>query len=799
MNARSKETKITIGAGGKESASGSLRKLCLAVPMAALIYALLAFSSYRIFRLAELGVGGWLFGVAGVCVLTVVLLCGMAQEKVRDGFVSYLFLFLPALLFIGLAAFLFSDFRHGFNTYLDQLALLRTGLTARIQTRFDRGPDPQGAATVFSVFYAFLLAALAKGIVWDRRRFAVALMLLLFAAAAAAGFAGNAAAGLALGAACLLGILLQALLTGDAGDRLRGVLQGSGLILLFLAVAGLIGLVLQAGVLPDSVALRERTESRLHAWRYEENENPLPEGDLRTVGAFQPTGRTTLIVSMSRPEATYLRGCTGEVYRDGVWRSLTAEDYAENSDLFYYLHQDGFYGQSQRAAVFALSGEAEEAEAMTIVNRHACRAYTYLPYGFYQPPGEALITDPAGIGDAGVQAPGLRGRGAGGESAGDAGLQLSYLPRTVRASYVVQRDLMEDAAPSPELAAYERDEMSYREMVYRSYLDIPEDIEELLERELGNRYDLSTSRAKIRILEYLDQNVVYRQDVTGNRGQELLSWFLGRRKAGYSVHYAAAAAMMLRYYGIPSRYVEGYVIKAGKAASAEPGEAIELTERDAHAWAEYYLDGIGWVPFETTPGYRDPNMYAAAGLPDTREGTSDSGTASQTAEGIDEEEDLPVSDENDFDNPINNWRRIFAFRKIWGAALAAGILLVLIIITWLRRKKLKRFLGTFQDRDRRRAAVNAFGYAVFLIRHRVPEADLNRLRETEELVAEKTGLGESYRRALDLNDRCRYSGKEVPEETRAAMLGFQEQVLREYRAERNLFQRLYDRLVLCIY
>ena len=36
--------------------------------------------------------------------------------------------------------------------------------------------------------------------------------------------------------------------------------------------------------------------------------------------------------------------------------------------------------------------------------------------------------------------------------------------------------------------------------------------------------------------------------------------FISRSKIGHSVHYATAAALMFRYYGIPSRYVEGYLI-----------------------------------------------------------------------------------------------------------------------------------------------------------------------------------------------------------------------------------------------
>ena len=60
---------------------------------------------------------------------------------------------------------------------------------------------------------------------------------------------------------------------------------------------------------------------------------------------------------------------------------------------------------------------------------------------------------------------------------------------------------------------------------------------------------------------------------------------------------------MFRYFGIPARYVEGYIITPEDANSAKSGEPIAVTGENAHAWAEYYRDGVGWIPFEATPPY----------------------------------------------------------------------------------------------------------------------------------------------------------------------------------------------------
>lgn len=72
-------------------------------------------------------------------------------------------------------------------------------------------------------------------------------------------------------------------------------------------------------------------------------------------------------------------------------------------------------------------------------------------------------------------------------------------------------------------------------------------------------------------------------------------WFLEESDAGYCIHFASAAAVLLRAAGIPSRYVTGYLV------SARAGETVQVHQKDAHAWVEYYIPGIGWQVLEATP------------------------------------------------------------------------------------------------------------------------------------------------------------------------------------------------------
>ena len=73
-------------------------------------------------------------------------------------------------------------------------------------------------------------------------------------------------------------------------------------------------------------------------------------------------------------------------------------------------------------------------------------------------------------------------------------------------------------------------------------------------------------------------------------------WFLEDAEAGYCVHFATAAAVLLRAAGIEARYVSGYLVKTA------PGMPADVTEKNAHAWAEYYEPTLGvWLVLEATP------------------------------------------------------------------------------------------------------------------------------------------------------------------------------------------------------
>lgn len=71
------------------------------------------------------------------------------------------------------------------------------------------------------------------------------------------------------------------------------------------------------------------------------------------------------------------------------------------------------------------------------------------------------------------------------------------------------------------------------------------------------------------------------------------------QKEAYCDVFASSMVLMSRAAGIPARYVTGYLPSPENADAA--GRYVVL-ESDAHAWAELFFEGVGWVVFDATSG-----------------------------------------------------------------------------------------------------------------------------------------------------------------------------------------------------
>ncbi|MFT3792395.1 MAG: transglutaminase-like domain-containing protein [Rudaea sp.] len=79
-------------------------------------------------------------------------------------------------------------------------------------------------------------------------------------------------------------------------------------------------------------------------------------------------------------------------------------------------------------------------------------------------------------------------------------------------------------------------------------------------------------------------------------GRDAMDDFLFGTKRGFCEHYAAAFVVLMRAAGIPARVVTGY--QGGYFNTV--GNYLLVRQSDAHAWAEVWLAGRGWVRVDPT-------------------------------------------------------------------------------------------------------------------------------------------------------------------------------------------------------
>lgn len=494
----------------------------------------------------------------------------------------------------------------------------------------------------------------------------------------------------------------------------------------------------------DGSALPQQLADAIHHLRYDTATCTLPEGQLSDLPPRTQSTAPALDIAMQTPQKLYLRGFLGERYTGTSWTRLENSTLADDADRFYLLHKNGFYAQSSIGSA-AESVDITSSSALTITNLAACSAQQYLPYALV---GSETLS-PEVIGDNRTH--GTR------ETA-----VVQYLPGSVPDWYALQTELSA-AQEAPSAALYLSQERQYREFAEKHYLQLTSEAAQAAGTMLDGRLNGRTlPEIRGAILDALDACLTYDEAAgSGGISGDFLTRLLDGGGRGYDVHYATAAVLMLRYCGVPARYVEGYYLPADEAALLSEGQHAVLTEQHAHAWAEYYLDGIGWVPFEVTPGYID-NEENTSAVASEKEYENP-----QLPPPVQQQ---PQERETPQRTPRSGW---------WLLVLSAVLLLITAVLrTVYRRRRLKKRLAALQNAAPRDAAAGLYGYAVYL--------------------QQQTGLTLHDEAAEALNREALFSGHEITAAQAAQMLQYVDSVRALCRTQRRP-KRFWDRMIRCIY
>ena len=483
----------------------------------------------------------------------------------------------------------------------------------------------------------------------------------------------------------------------------------------------------------DSVLVanaKEEALSWLSGFRYKgQKANSLPDGRLKVTGSWTASSDTALEVTMENPASLYLRGFVGSVYDGSSWESISPEKAYKEKALFYWLHQDGFYGENQLYNARQLVEDeklSSKTGIITIKNKAASSKYLYTPYEMAELP-EGYTGENAQA-DSTLKTKGLFGqRSYSFSSSGNLVKDFTSLGAEVYQTLV-----------AGEGGAYRDQESYYNAFVYEYDTKLPASLENLFRQELGdggNREDGHTDyyTAISRIRSYLEKNMTYSTAIDPYTGSgDFVQNFLTESKIGHSVHFASAAALMFRYYGIPARYAEGYLITPQDIEGKKSGDTISIPGKNGHAWTEIYIDGLGWIPLEMTPSYYDVMEEA-----DLKTGLEAKG---KMAVSIPESQEEPTAQEN----IRTNWSlklALFGIEKfvlLFLIVFDTFCLLFMVTVFLLRalanRKRKKRFSAG----DNREAVRAMAGYAQLLFEHGAEDYS----KETRKLYDEICEIGQ---------------------------------------------------------
>ncbi len=138
---------------------------------------------------------------------------------------------------------------------------------------------------------------------------------------------------------------------------------------------------------------------------------------------------------------------------------------------------------------------------------------------------------------------------------------------------------------------------NYPESIEQQYTTLPEGVDERIPA-LGEEITDGTVtpvQAVCTIDDWIATNKTYDPTATHDAEQEPLEQYLFEMDSGNAEYAAASLVVLARSQGIPARYVTGYT------PGEQSDDGVVVRAVNAHAWAEVYVTGHGWIPFDPTP------------------------------------------------------------------------------------------------------------------------------------------------------------------------------------------------------
>ena len=335
-------------------------------------------------------------------------------------------------------------------------------------------------------------------------------------------------------------------------------------------------------------------------------------------------------------------------------------------------------------------------------------------------------------------------------------------------------------------------ESAYREFVYSYALDVPA----AFHAQLGSALDaccesygpvdsLTKEQAQLCALSFLES--CFGGDT---------SLPLDSTAKGTTYQYATVAALALRYYGIPARYVEGFTVKTAE------NENVSVTDENAGAWVEVYQDGVGWLPLALTPGLESlAPEQTESGIKPVGSGEGE-GNGPRITEGQEPEQQDAEPDNSEDNTPDGGQRSGLLTKPAFWILLVVGILLLLVLFILIRHHIiLKKRNETFTQEDSSAAAACLFADCAALLATMGLKRGTGSMLELCEAANEQ--LGEDYatklREMTACNAQALFSSRTISAEQLKEMHTFHDETLGKLKSLCKPLQQLRLKWLNCLY
>ena len=387
------------------------------------------------------------------------------------------------------------------------------------------------------------------------------------------------------------------------------------------------------------------------------------------------TGEEQIAAYTDQPptETVYLKGFTGGNYQDGVW------DKVDETQLFQTVEQQMGDGWSNRGAgVFRTMyynlnqwtqrENAPQPRNLTLMGIYGRDNSWYPPY-YYNWNVSYQIQD---------------------------GYRFSYYQLS---EIAINWDAM-DPAQAYSAQNDRRLQEYYQQQALSAYTQVPEEtVPQLTQLCRENPQDNLED-----IIAFVRNTLFTHIRYTSSPGQipmnaDPVEYTLFESHRGYCQHFASAAVLMFRLYGVPARYVSGYAVDSGDFEPQEGGGYwASITDNNGHAWPEIFVEDYGWIPIEVTFGlFPSASSGETTSQPQTSSVVSRTSTSSSTSQTSELSTssmlagDASNSQEDLGDSGLPVW-----FWWLFGAILGVMVL-VLVLLLWRAMR-----LGRLKARTRAR-------------------------------------------------------------------------------------------------